>query len=82
VVRWQFPAGTVIGDFEIMGDPPMPAEHLGAIPALEANDVILLVSASMPKVAALRCAGFSPSRSASMAGAGPAVFDFCFTEIA
>ena len=41
---WQSPAGAVIGDFEIMGDPQMPAEHLGAIPALEANDVILLVS--------------------------------------
>jgi hypothetical protein len=39
VVRWQFPAGAVIGDFEIMGDPQMPAEHLGAIPALEANEM-------------------------------------------
>jgi hypothetical protein len=46
VVRWQFPAGAVIGDFEIMGDPQIPAEHLGAIPALEANDVILLYRAS------------------------------------
>ena len=46
MVRWQFPAGAVIGDFEIMGDPQMPAEHLGAIPALEANDVILLYRAS------------------------------------
>ena len=46
MVRWQSPAGAVIGDFEIMGDPQMPAEHLGAIPALEANDVILLYRAS------------------------------------
>jgi hypothetical protein len=42
VIPCQFPAGAIIGDFEIMGDPQMPAEHPGVIPALEANDVILL----------------------------------------
>jgi hypothetical protein len=42
VIRWQFPAGAVIGDFEIMGDPQMPPEHLGVIPALEANDMVAL----------------------------------------
>jgi hypothetical protein len=39
-------ASTIISDFEAVGDPQMAAEHLRAIPALEANDVILLDRAS------------------------------------
>jgi len=42
----QFPAGAVIGDFKIMGDPEMPTEHLGVIPAIEADDIVLLHRAS------------------------------------
>jgi hypothetical protein len=40
------PTGTIISDFEAVGDPQMAAEHLRAISALEANDVILLDRAS------------------------------------
>jgi hypothetical protein len=46
VVRRQFPAGAVIGDFETMGDSQMPTEHLRAIPALKADDVIGLYRAA------------------------------------
>jgi hypothetical protein len=42
VIRRQFPAGAVIGIFEIMGDPQMSAERLRAVPALEANHIVLL----------------------------------------
>jgi hypothetical protein len=42
VIGGQFPAAAIDGDFEIMDDPQMPAEHLGVIPAFEANDVIPL----------------------------------------
>jgi hypothetical protein len=41
----QLPAGAIVRDFETMGDPQMPAEHLRAIPALEADDVIGLYRA-------------------------------------
>jgi hypothetical protein len=42
VIRRQFPAGPVIGVFEIMSDPQMSAERLCLIPALEANYIVLL----------------------------------------
>ena len=42
----QFPARTVVRNFETMGGPQMPAEHLRAKPALEADDVIGLHRAS------------------------------------
>jgi hypothetical protein len=42
VIRRQFPAGAVIGVFEIMGDPQMSAKRLRTIPALEANHTVLL----------------------------------------
>jgi hypothetical protein len=46
VILTQFPAGAVVRDFEIMGDPQMPAKHLSAIPALEADHMIGLYRAS------------------------------------
>jgi hypothetical protein len=42
VIRRQFPAGAVIGVFEIMSDPQMSAKRLRTIPALEANHIVLL----------------------------------------
>jgi hypothetical protein len=42
VIRRQFPASTVIGDFEAVHDPKMLAERLRAKPALEANHIIPL----------------------------------------
>ena len=42
MVRRQFPAGAVGSGFEAVSGPQVPAEHLGAIPALEADDMILL----------------------------------------
>jgi hypothetical protein len=42
VIRRQSPAGEIIGDFEAVGDPEMAAENPCAIPALEANHIILL----------------------------------------
>jgi hypothetical protein len=42
VIGRQFPAGAVIGVFEIMGDPQMSAKRLRTIPALEANHIVLL----------------------------------------
>src|SRR5438552_1625734 len=46
IIHRQLPAGAVIGDYEAVGDLQMPAEHLRAKPAFEANDVILLDRAS------------------------------------
>ena len=46
IIRRQLPAGAVIGDFQAVGNPQMPTEHLRAKPALKANDVILLDRAS------------------------------------
>jgi hypothetical protein len=46
VIRLQLPAGAVIGDFETVRDPQMPAERLRTKTALEANHIILLDRAS------------------------------------
>jgi hypothetical protein len=42
MIRRQLPTGTVVSGFEAMGDPQMAAKHLRGIPALEADDVILV----------------------------------------
>jgi len=46
IIQRQSPTGAVISDLKVVGDPQMAAEHLRAIPALEANDVIMLDRAS------------------------------------
>src|ERR1700736_1906225 len=46
VIRRQFPAGAIIGNFKTMGESQMASEPPGAISALEADHIILLYRTS------------------------------------
>ena len=42
MIGWQLPADAILRGFKPMSDAEMPAEHLAAISALEANDMVVL----------------------------------------